>query len=80
MKTIHTFKIVNRNEEHYWGSQSILPETTMTIDQEASLSDMLYAFERFLEASGYVLPDNSELDFVTQEENFKEQSSYKGEF
>lgn len=78
MKTIHTFKIVNRNEEHYWDSQSILPETTMTIDQEASLNDMLYAFERFLEVSGYILPENSDLDFVPRSEN--NESTYKGEF
>ncbi len=43
---------------------------------------MLYAFERFLEAPGYILPENSDLDFVPRSENNSEnnESTYKGEF
>jgi len=63
MKTTHTFRIVDEAE---YQSEKIFPETDMKICSEASLEDMLHAFERFLQASGYILPDNSYLDFVEE--------------
>jgi hypothetical protein len=44
--------------------ESVYPTVTMEIDEEASLADHLYAFERFLQSMGYSLPENSHLDFV----------------
>ena len=61
----HTFKIINEDKFQSYDSD-IFPSVEMSIPSEASLSDMLYAFERFLEATGYVLPENSTLDFVEQ--------------
>lgn len=43
---------------------SVYPTVTMEIDEQASLADHLYAFERFLQSMGYSLPENSHLDFV----------------
>jgi hypothetical protein len=62
MKTLHSFKIVERNE--YQIVEDIHPKINFTIDEEASLDDMLYAFERFLRAAGYVLPENCSLNFI----------------
>jgi hypothetical protein len=62
MKTLHTFSIVEEDDSYQ--TDLIYPETTMKIHSEASLQDMLYAFERFLEATGYVLPKNCVLDFI----------------
>ena len=61
----HTFKIINEDKFQSYNSD-IFPSVEMSIPSEASLSDMLYAFERFLEATGYILPENSTLDFVEQ--------------
>lgn len=61
MKTVHTFRIVDEFDAQI---ENIYPETDMKIASEASLDDALYAFERFLQAAGYILPDNSYLDFV----------------
>jgi hypothetical protein len=61
----HTFTITDENNIQTFNSD-IFPTVNMSIPSEASLSDMLYAFERFLEATGYVLPENSTLDFVEQ--------------
>jgi hypothetical protein len=40
------------------------PTVHMTIDQQSTLSDHLYAFERFLQAIGFVFPEGTKLDFV----------------
>jgi len=73
MKTLHTLSIVEEDDSYDCGQ--IYPQTSMTIYSEASLEDMLYAFERFLEASGYILPKNHVLDFVENgyDQNFKEE-------
>jgi hypothetical protein len=63
----HTFKIINEDSFQPYDTQ-LFPSVDMSIPSEASLSDMLYAFERFLEATGYVLPENSVLDFVEQDQ------------
>jgi hypothetical protein len=75
MKTVHTFGIVDETE---YQCEKIFPETDMKICSEASLNDMLEAFERFLQAVGYVLPDNSYLDFVEDTSSFT--TKYEGEF
>jgi len=41
----------------------------MTISEEASLPDLLEAFEGFLKASGYHISENSYIDVVQNEEN-----------
>jgi hypothetical protein len=57
----HVYKVV-----HTLGVSidSVYPTVTMEIDEQASLADHLYAFERFLQSMGYSLPENSHLDFV----------------
>jgi len=41
----------------------------MTIGEESSLADLLEAFEGFLKASGYHIPENSRIDIVQDEES-----------
>ena len=41
----------------------------MCIADEASLPDILEAFEGFLKASGYHFPENSYIDIVHEDEN-----------
>ena len=41
----------------------------MTIGEEPSLPDLLEAFEGFLKASGYHIPENSYIDIVQDEES-----------
>ena len=64
MKQEHTFKIV----DHEGFNRDIYPSVSMEIDSEATISDLLYAFERFLQAMGYVLPENSHLELVEEED------------
>ena len=71
MKTVHTFRIVDETD---YQDEHIFPETDMKICSEATVDDMLQAFERFLQAAGYYLPANSYLDFV------QEDCGLKGEF
>jgi len=40
----------------------------MTISEEASLPDLLEAFEGFLKASGYHIPENNYIDIVVHSE------------
>jgi hypothetical protein len=63
MKTIHSFEIIEASNCSAFPT-SIYPESKITIHSEATLEDMLYAFERFLQSAGYVLPKDSVLDFV----------------
>jgi hypothetical protein len=63
METLHVFEIVNKNQNF----KSIELKSKITIESEATLSDVLYAFERFLQAAGYRLPENSHLDFTVDE-------------
>lgn len=67
MKTLHTFKVV---EETEFPNERIYPEIEMKICSEASLDDMLEAYESFLKAIGYVLPDKSYLDLVEESSSF----------
>jgi hypothetical protein len=59
----HTFKIINDDK---YPTETIFPIVEMSIDSEASLGDMLQAFETFLKAAGYILPENSVLDFIEE--------------
>ena len=65
MKREHTFKIV----DHEGFNRDIYPSVSMEIDSEATISDLLYAFERFLQATGYVLPENSHLELTPEDDN-----------
>lgn len=69
MKTLHTLKIVDETD---FPCESVYPEIDMKICLDASLEDMLHAFEKFLQAIGYVLPANSYLDFVEESPSIKE--------
>ncbi len=40
------------------------PTVSMEIGEEATIEEHLYAFERFLQSIGFVLPENSHLDFI----------------
>ena len=77
MKTIHSFRIVDEDEHQ---GEIIFPEVDMKICSEASLDDMLGAFQAFLQAVGYTLPENSYLDFVEEAMNFNKIEQYKGDF
>ena len=57
----HIYKVVHTLDIPI---DSVYPTVSMEIDEQASLSDHLYAFERFLQSIGYHLPENSHLDFV----------------
>jgi len=57
----HIYKVVHTLDIPI---DSIYPTVSMEIDEQASLGDHLYAFERFLQSIGYHLPENSHLDFV----------------
>ena len=63
-KEEHTFKVINKV---YYGRE-IFPVVNMEINGEASIGDLLYAFERFLQSIGYVLPENSHIELVEEDE------------
>jgi len=65
VKQEHIFKIV----DHEGFNRDIYPSVSMEIDSEATISDLLYAFERFLQATGYVLPENSHLELTPEDDN-----------
>jgi hypothetical protein len=60
----HSYKVVQNVSEL---TPSHFPTVSMEIGEEAAIEDHLYAFERFLQSIGFVLPDNSHLDFVENE-------------
>jgi hypothetical protein len=60
----NVYKVVNTLE---MSTEGIYPTVTMEIDSQASLSDHIYAFERFLQSIGHFLPENAHLDFVEDE-------------
>jgi hypothetical protein len=60
----HTYKVVQNMNNL---SNNIYPNVNMEISEEASIEDHLYAFERFLQSIGFVLPENAHLDFVENE-------------
>ena len=57
----HSYKVV-QNLNNLTGNS--FPTVSMEISEEATIEDHLYAFERFLQSIGFVLPENSHLDFV----------------
>jgi hypothetical protein len=60
----HAYKVVQNMNDL---TNSNFPTVSMEIGEEATIEDHLYAFERFLQSIGFVLPDNSHLDFVENE-------------
>lgn len=58
----HTFTVENTPD-----IEGVYPEVHMTIDSQASISDMLEAFNCFLKAIGYFPPENHYLDYVSDE-------------
>ena len=50
-------------------SDKVYPTVSMEIDSQASLTDMLDAFSNFLGALGYILPPNSYLDFIEEDDS-----------
>jgi len=57
----HSYKVVQTIDNL---TDSNFPVVSMEIGEEATIEDHLYAFERFLQSIGFVLPENSHLDFV----------------
>lgn len=57
----HSYKVVQTMDNL---TESNFPVVSMEIGEEATIEDHLYAFERFLQSIGFVLPENSHLDFV----------------
>jgi len=75
----HIYKVVHTLDMPI---DSIYPTVTMEIDEQANLSDHLYAFERFLQSIGYHFPENSHLDFVENEpesRNFEDLTVIEGD-
>lgn len=60
----HSYKVINNLDNL---SNDNFPTVSMEIGEEATIEDHLYAFERFLQSIGFVLPENSHLDFVENE-------------
>jgi len=60
----HSYKVVQNMNDL---TNSNFPTVSMEIGEEATIEDHLYAFERFLQSIGFVLPENSHLDFVESE-------------
>lgn len=58
----HSYKVVQSLDKSM--EDTCYPTVSMEIDEQASIEDHLYAFERFLQSLGFVLPENSRLDFV----------------
>ena len=59
--TLHTYKVINNLNDF---TNSNFPTVTMEISEEATIEDHVYAFERFLQSIGFVLPEDAHLDFV----------------
>lgn len=68
---IKLINITNDNHKPYTAIENI----EMTITDEASLADLLEAFEGFLKASGYHIPENSYIDVVQSDESVIEYSN-----
>lgn len=62
----HAYKVVQSLDHSM--VDTVYPTVNMEIDEQASLADHLYAFERFLQSIGFTLPENSHLDFVENDE------------
>lgn len=57
----HSYKVIQDLNNL---SNSAFPKISMEISEQATIQDHLYAFERFLQSLGFVLPENSHLDFI----------------
>ena len=57
----HSYKVVQNMNDL---THSNFPNVSMEISEEVTIEDHLYAFERFLQSIGFVLPENAHLDFV----------------
>lgn len=64
MNKEHTFKLV---VSEYENMNFVFPTVNMELDSQASLGDVLDAFTCFLKAVGYFPPENSTLDFVSDD-------------
>lgn len=60
----HSYKVVHTLNNF---TDNNFPTVSMEIGEEAAIEDHLYAFERFLQSIGFVLPENAHLDFVENE-------------
>jgi hypothetical protein len=65
----HNYKVVHNLNDM---TNSNFPVVSMEIGEEATIEEHLYAFERFLQSIGFVLPENSHLDFVENEPEKRE--------
>ena len=62
----HIYKVIHTLDSI--AIDNVYPTVNMEIDEQASLGDHLYAFERFLQSIGFTLPENSHLDFIENDE------------
>lgn len=60
----HSYKVVNNVNDL---TDNNFPVVSMEISEEATIEDHLYAFERFLQSIGFVLPENAHLEFIENE-------------
>lgn len=58
----HTYTVVDDFGNDRTGQ--VFPTVHMEISHQSSISDHLYAFERFLQAIGFTIPAGTHLDFV----------------
>jgi hypothetical protein len=75
----HNYKVVQHLNNL---TKNSFPTVNMEISEEATIEDHLYAFERFLQSIGFVLPENSHLDFVeneTEQRTFEDLNVIEGE-
>ena len=77
----HSYKVVQNLNNL---TENNFPTVSMEISEGATIEDHLYAFERFLQSIGFVLPENSHLDFIEndfvderEEDIIKDPSNYK---
>jgi hypothetical protein len=59
--SFHNYKVVQNMNDL---TNNNFPTVSMEISEEATIEDHLYAFERFLQSIGFLLPENAHLDFV----------------
>lgn len=60
----HSYLVTSNDDEK---TDQIFPTVHMEMNEESSLSDHLYAFERFLQAIGFTMPPGCHLGFVDNE-------------
>lgn len=60
----HSYKVVNNVNDL---TDNNFPVVSMEMSEEATIEDHLYAFERFLQSIGFVLPENAHLEFIENE-------------